>query len=211
MTDPTLDPIRDRMVQALYSELAPAERRALEEEIASDPELRREWDELQEARLLLREGLEPASEGHTGPVAPPTWKRFALGAAAGFAAAACLFAVLLGSGLRIDRSDGGLLVRFGPPPQPTGMAALADAPLTRSEFEYFAASLVDATSARIDDLERRQIEARTVSTRALYDALASNQQRQYHDLVYRLESAIPVRYDPDSLWSNRPSQEGAPK
>jgi hypothetical protein len=211
MSDPTLEPVRDRMVRALYDELPPADRRALEEEIASDPDLRREWDELREARSLLREALEPVSENRTEPTAPPSWRRFALGAAAGFAAAACLFTVLLGSGLRIDRSDGGLLVRFGPPPQPTGMAALADAPLTRAEFEYFAASLVDATSARIDDLERRQIEARTVSTRALYDALASNQQRQYHDLVYRLESSIPVRYDPDSLWSNRPSQEGAPR
>ena len=66
-------------------------------------------------------------------------------------------------------------------------------PLTRAEFELFARDLVQATGARLDTLERRQTESRAEATRALYDALATSQQLQYADLLYRLETAAPVR------------------
>jgi len=50
MTEQPLDGMRDRMVRALYGELPDDERRELEQAIASDEALRRDWQELQEAR-----------------------------------------------------------------------------------------------------------------------------------------------------------------
>jgi len=209
MTDERLDRWRDLMVSALYDELPPDERAELEAELARDPALTVEWRELQSTRAWLQE----AAGGETDTadlevVLPPQpasrtswWQRPAVTAGAGFAAAASLFVALLLAGLRVDATDGGLLVRFASPEPsanavidgaPTGpeVVARGGEPVTREEFARFADLLVQATSSQLDQLERRQSANQVQLVGALYDALAVDQRRQYDDLRTRLDAAM---------------------
>lgn len=211
MTEQPLDGMRDRMVRALYGELPDDERRELEQAMASDETLRRDWQELQEARAML-EVLrdDEARPRHAGslagehpfrlPAERAPWSpgRWALASAAGFMLAVLLGGGLLASGLRVDRTPGGLVVRFGPEggPDPTLQAASTRtvAPdgqeyLTRSEFVAITQALVGATAARFDDLERRQTETQTETAKLLFRALSTRQERQYNDLRTRLDLA----------------------
>jgi anti-sigma factor RsiW len=191
--DPTrLDEWRDRMVAALYDELPESERRRLEAHLEEDPGLRREWDELREARRMLQTLGGDLPSGEVVPIGAPrvggraaVRRRWLLPAAAGFAAAATVFLGLLAAGLRVDRTGDGVLVRFGD--GPAVAAAPTDQLVTRDELEMVAASLVEATAARMQQLESRQAGVQTELTRALYDALAVQQQRQYEDLRFRIE------------------------
>jgi len=107
---------------------------------------------------------------------------------------------LLLAGLRVDATDGGLLVRFASPETatvatdgaPVGpeVVARGGEPVTREEFARFADLLVQATSAQLDDLERRQSASQVQLVGALYDALAVDQRRQYDDLRTRLDAAM---------------------
>ncbi len=128
------------------------------------------------------------------------WRRPAFTAGAGFAAAASLFVALLLAGLRVDATDGGLLVRFAPASDetvatdeaPVGpeVVARGGEPVTREEFARFADLLVQATSAQLGDLERRQSANQVQLVGALYDALSVDQRRQYDDLRTRLDAAM---------------------
>jgi anti-sigma factor RsiW len=225
MIDRPLDEWRDRMVAALYGELDDAGRRELEARIEQDQALRADWQELHQARAALRL-LAQEADGEDAEIRssarPPgrragrvvSFPRVWLASAAGFAAAALLFIGLLLAGLRVDRTPAGVLVGFGEP-RIGGMATAVDGGaasamgsilaserqhLTRAELAAVAELLMNATAARIDDLERRQTSSQVELTRSLYDALAVRQQRQYDDLAtqiqlaaYRLASAN--RYD----------------
>lgn len=187
-----LDEWRDRMVAALYDELPADERQLLEARLESDPGMRREWDELRETRRMLRSLAGDLPEGAVVPFeARPAGggstatRRWLPPAAAGFAAAATVFLCLLAAGLRVDRTGDGVLVRFGGGPPAAPVAA--DQVVTRDELEMVAASLVEATALRMEQLESRQSGVQAELTRALYDALAVQQQRQYEDLRYRIE------------------------
>lgn len=191
-----LDEWRDRMVRALYDELPAEERRRLEERLETDPELGREWHELEEARRLVASlaGDVPAATDLVRSQAPPrtnrrvVWLRRAAAAGVGFAAAATVFVGLLVAGLRVDRTPAGVLVGFGGVPAAAGATASPTSGLvTRRELEAVASSLAVATAARMDDLERRQAGVQTQLTNALYDAIAAQQQRQYQDLRYRID------------------------
>lgn len=198
---------RDLMVAALYDEIDDTERAELERALASDPQLHGEWRELGEARQWLAaaarvaeddEPFEPeAPAGRCGGSRRGWWRP----AMVGFAAAASLFLALLAGGLRVDWTPSGMLVRFGaedPVPaaptdrQPVGheVLAAADRGVTEEEFNRFAEMLVGATSARLDELERRQSAARVELVGQLYDALSVTQQRQYDDLRTRLDAAF---------------------
>jgi anti-sigma factor RsiW len=196
------------MVAALYDELPPDERAELEAELARDPALGREWRELQTTRTWLQEAAGAESDAADVDLVLPAretdsgwWQRPALTAGAGFAAAASLFVVLLLAGLRVDATDGGLLVRFEPatdavtattPDAPVGpeVVARGGEPVTREEFARFADLLVQATSTQLDQLERRQSANQVQLVGALYDALAVDQRRQYDDLRTRLDAAM---------------------
>ncbi len=54
MTDAPLDPNREQMIAALYGELAPEEMEAFLAHLKKDPELEKEWDELQGTRAFLQ-------------------------------------------------------------------------------------------------------------------------------------------------------------
>ncbi len=197
-----LDQWRDRMVAALYGELGPAEKRELEEALAGDETLRRDWEELQQARAALQElagregreveALAPRSALWRRPPVRRGVRRWLLAGGVGFAAAAVLFLGLLVAGLRVDRTPAGLLVRLdGSPAAELEAAAggLGDgrSGVSRAEFADLAQVLMDATAARLDELERRQTGAQVELTQALYDALAVRQERQFDDLRNRID------------------------
>jgi anti-sigma factor RsiW len=197
------------MVAALYDELDDGERRELENRIAEDETLHRDWQELIQAResleLLLRETT--PDDGLTSFEIPQavgrslsnvvSLRHWVLAAGIGFAAAATVFLGLLLGGLRIDRTPAGLLVRFGAS-SPESLAAAIDETsrlaagdryVGRAEFAALAQALLEETTFRIDELERRQQSAQIQLTRSLYEALASRQQRQYTDLANQIQLA----------------------
>ncbi len=54
MTDERpLDPLREKMISALYGELSTEETRRFEEALKNDTDLRAEWDELRGTRNFL--------------------------------------------------------------------------------------------------------------------------------------------------------------
>lgn len=208
MNDRPLDDWRDRMVRALCGELLDDERRELEQAIANDPELVRDWQELREARAILRDLAEdtrrdePTFALPCGSSAPPVarWSpwRAGLAAAAGFVVAALLGGGLLLAGLRVDRTDEGLLVRIGTTASqddalrataPAAIPAASPDTVTRAQLVTVTQALAGVMAARLDDLEKRQVDAQTETARVLFQALASRQQRQLDDLWTRIQVA----------------------
>ena len=211
MTDRPIDPWRETMVAALYGELSDDEMREFETMLEQHEELRQDWQDLLEARAglqrLAREEEEPSfsfrmpsaeAPAEQSSTVVPLWRR-AVASAAGFAAAASIFLVLILAGLRVDRTPDGVLVRFGgtagdtPAASETvdGFAARGgQETLTRAEFAAFADALIGATAARLDELERRQVSSQAEVARALYDALAVQQQRQYDSLTSQIQLAL---------------------
>lgn len=215
MTDRPLDDWRDSMIMALYGELSADRLAKLEARLDEDEVLRREWHELGQTRAVLQRLAEaevrrdavleatppgPSERPRPGRVVP-LW-RWALASAAGVAAAATVFFVLLLAGLRVDSTREGLLVRFGRtggagPVQSVDLATArtggvppAVQPyLTRAEFAGLAQMLMDSTTVRLDELERRQSSVQLEMTQALYEALAVRQQRQYDDLKTQIQLA----------------------
>jgi len=201
MTDRRLDPWRDLMVRALCGELDETERAELDAAIQSQPDLQADWKELEQARAALG-ALAPAT-AETGfefemPPEPESaggqraaWWRWAVASAAGCAAAATGFLILLVAGLRIDRTPEGVLVGFASLPAATAGDAVGDSgtQVTHAELALLAQELIGATSARLDELERRQAGVQSEVARALYGALSERQQLHYDDLRTRLELA----------------------
>jgi anti-sigma factor RsiW len=197
------------MVAALYDELDDDERSELENRIAQDEMLHRDWQELREGREVLQELLgqdvggrfnardvtSGLPDSRISEVTTP--RQWMLAAGIGFAAAATVFLGLLLGGLRIDRTPAGLLVRFGassPESLPTTIdetsrIAAGDRYVNRAEFAALAQALLEETTLRIDELERRQQSSQIQLTRSLYEALASRQQRQYTDLANQIQLA----------------------
>jgi hypothetical protein len=209
MTERPIDPWRETMVAALYGELSDAEMREFETMLEQHEELRQDWQELLEARAglqrLAREDEAPSFSFAQPPFAEeeppkivPLW-RWAVASAAGFAAAASIFLALLVAGLRVDRTPGGVLVRFGGPAAGTAASlqavdgsvpSVGQESITRAEFSALAEALIGATAARLDELERRQVTSQAEVARALYDALAVQQQRQYDNLTSQIQLAL---------------------
>ena len=198
--DKALDPMREKMVAALYGELSTAEMRQFEEILADNEALRAEWDELRGTRRFISvagDGEDETEFSFTLPVELPEqqaghrsggavrspWRRWGA-VAAGFAAAAAIFGALLFSGLRVDRTPGGLFIGFSG----------ATASLTREDFSSFARELVTATDQRLTRMEERRTGEQAVLARGFLEALdvqqqglALHQQRNYEDLRARVE------------------------
>lgn len=208
MNDRPLEDWQDRMVLALCGELPDDERRALEQAIVSDPELARNWQELGEARAMLRDLAEDTRRDEpvftlpprAAELAVPRWQpwRAGLAAAAGFFLAAVLGGGLLIAGLRVDRTDEGLLVRIGRVASqddalrataPAAIPAASPDTVTRAQLVAVTQALAGVVAARLDDLEKRQNDVQTETARVLFQALASRQQRQLDDLWTRIQVA----------------------
>jgi hypothetical protein len=141
MSHENLDPRLEKLVALLYGELPDDEARELQNALASDAELRRTWEELQETREVLAT-LDPVPAPDRPflmdePLAPAPVSRPA-GAGEGLAdrlrgwfgggvarpawAAAALLVVVAGLALadfRVQRIDGGFALRFGDAPAAT--------------------------------------------------------------------------------------------
>ena len=141
MTNGPLDPRIDMMVAALYGELSDDERAQFETQLAQDPQLRAEWDELRGTRKALASWeieetppsfvlMEPtggpsrASVRHRAERSAETWgerlrglltNRGQLGWAV--AAAASFLLVLSWSGFRVQWEGNGIAFRFGDAPR----------------------------------------------------------------------------------------------
>jgi hypothetical protein len=210
MNDRPIDPRREPMVAAMYGELSDDEMREFETMLEQHEELRQDWQELLEARAGLQRlaqeeedqsfsfRMPPDQAQAERPNVVPLW-RWAIASAAGFAAAASIFLVLILAGLRVDRTPDGVLVRFGGTAGEALEASQAvdgyavrggQQTITRAEFAALADALIGATAARLDELERRQVSSQAEVARALYDALAVQQQRQYDDLTSQIQLAL---------------------
>jgi hypothetical protein len=224
MTRPEdLATLRATMVAALYGELSEPERRALMERVAADPALRAEWEELQEAQAWLRraEVAEPVPEFvFLAPAQPETarpatktrsgaWGGWRL-PALGFALATAALLALMVGGLRVDRVDHGLALRWGasPVPTPAGTAmtgiplepsasgrAIEAQPvdrgqgtyLTRTELVAYTQELVRVMGSDLSDYDRRRSGETVYMVREAFDELARRQQQDYERLDARID------------------------
>lgn len=200
MTRPEdLAAVRATMVAALYGELSEPERRALLERIATDPALRAEWDELQEAKALLRraEVAEPVPDFVFLAPTPPAmrarthawsgWRMPALGFAL---ATAALLALMVG-GLRVDRMDHGLALHWGPSPVPvpagTPMAGIPIEPAGSGT----AAEAKPADPGRGSYLTRNELVAYTQElVRVMGSDLTDYDRRRSGETVYMVREAF---------------------
>jgi len=214
--------LRAEMVAALYGELGESERQALMERVAADPALRAEWEELEQARSLLRraEVAEPVPDFvflAPAPVAAPAARTIRTRAwggwrlpALGFAMAAAALLALMVGGLRVDRMDHGLALRWGPAPIPTMTTgpALTGIPLepsvpslaveaqpvqadrgsylTRNELVAYTQELVRVMGTDLTDYDRRRSGETVYMIREAFDELARRQQQDYERLDARI-------------------------
>jgi anti-sigma factor RsiW len=150
MTHEPKDARRERLVAALYGELEPAEQRELERELAGDPALRAEMEELEEARGWLREWKPDEAPPSFTIVAQdrarPMRRTRAAFLAWAFGGATVALSALLIAGLRVDRVDGGVAVRFGEPGGPV-LSAEGPARDTLPVVKTEPAPIVSATQS----------------------------------------------------------------
>ena len=222
MKDTTLDPKRQLLIAALYGELDADGEARFQAAIDEDPVLRAEWDELRETRALLEtaSAAEPAITREFVFVRPPetkaTWRQrfFTFSPAWGFASVACGLVILLGAGLRLDRVDNGLVVRFGqapvpqtqPKPEPvtptrrpeitvpvpvdgdvriTPTSAHA---LTREDLNRSTIRTLEAMSNMVDDAQMEQNHKMAMILGQFYEEMRDEQDRKYRDLRQRVEA-----------------------
>jgi len=163
MSHENLDPRLEKLVALLYGELPDDEARELQAALASDADLRRTWEELQETRevlstleavpapdraFLVEIGEAEAPAPRAVPVsdgegfADRLRRRFGGGASRPLWAAAAILVVVAGLALadfRVQRIDGGFALRFG------------DAPAAPSTIPVREGTLADATDMGIAD------------------------------------------------------------
>src|SRR5215510_3664149 len=194
MKDESLDPKRQTMIAALYGELSAEELATFHALLDEDATLRAEWEELREARALLETATinEPVhapefvfidrSRSETKPKRRFSWLP-AFSPAWGFASVAACLAILMGTGLRMDRMDNGIVLHFGNASVPTitkpdtqtgtspgGQQLRPDVPedggvrikttgqqaVTRDDLNAYSTRILDALTRVVDDSQDRQ-------------------------------------------------------
>jgi anti-sigma factor RsiW len=215
--------LRETMVAALYGELTEAELRGFRDRLAADPALQAEWDELQEARAFLRraEDAEPVPEfvfltpARVGSQSRPRaeragWLRGLRVPTIGLALATATLLALMVGGLRVDREERGLALRWGPPPVPApagpGSAGIPLEPvasgsmpgvpsadsngrtyLTRVELVAYSQELVRLMGSDLNDYDQRRSGETVYMVREAFDELARRQQQDYERLNARID------------------------
>ncbi|MBD3334883.1 MAG: hypothetical protein GF355_05155 [Candidatus Eisenbacteria bacterium] len=236
MNDEHLDPIRERMIAALYGELPEEEEREFRKLLETDETLRAEWEDLQFSRAFLKKAdaaeatpsfvfvspLERPADAEPAQPKPPeenAWTSFwdrllgaVLSPATGLAIVTAALVILVLAGFRVDRVDGGLVFRFGRPPEPVSSSAAPDgaeqsdrsafaepgagvlqpaadpgAYMTRAEFAAYSDDLMRLMAAMMSDYEQRRDGQIAYMMRGFYDELLQRQRRDYEDLDSQLD------------------------
>jgi polyhydroxyalkanoate synthesis regulator phasin len=150
---------REKMVAALYGELSEEEMRDFQARLLEDAALRAEWEELREARAFLQHAeapeespefvfLAPAEAGR--PMRAPRihgWRDWLRLPTVGFALTTAVLLALVVSGLRIDRVEGGLALRWGPSAAPSPDAMRPGSPMAGIPLEPSAGRGAATTGA----------------------------------------------------------------
>jgi len=223
MNDESLDPKRQTMIAALYGELSTEEQARFEVLLSEDATLRAEWEELRETRALLETvtANEPAhtpefvfidrAQKESKPKRRFAWLP-AFSPAWGFAATTACLAILIGAGLRMDRVENGLVLRFGPgpvakpaqeaspqkntspivePPISTSVPprgeTVSQTGVTRDDLNQYSARMLDALTRLVDDSQDRQRKEMADLMGQFYEVMSNEQQRKYQSLVQRMD------------------------
>jgi hypothetical protein len=224
MKEESLDPKRQLLIAALYGELDEETLGQFQALIDEDPVLRAEWEELRETRALLETAVEPAATPEFVFLEPAraaaTPRRFwglpAFSAAWGFASVAACLAILMGAGLRMDRVDNGLILRFGPAPAPKPAATVpavdkpretappfttplpvdgvrgeatsqTGPPVTRDDLNRYSTRMLDAMTHLVDESQDRQRREFAYMMGRFYEEMTDEQQRKYESLRQRVD------------------------
>jgi len=138
---------REKMIAALYGELSEEEMRDFHARLAEDGALRAEWEALHEARAFLQHAEAPEESPEFVFLAPAetgrpmraarirTWHEWLRLPTVGFALTTAVLLALLVSGLRMDRVEGGLALRWGPSPAPSPDARRPSSPMAGIPLE----------------------------------------------------------------------------
>lgn len=141
---------QSRLMDYLYDEMGPDERRDFEEVLQNDPDLKQELDDIQSMRNLLQEDDSEIKPGNLLLIKPDSetskdetsgsakrGKIYTLTAIAAVAAAILLtFSAFSFLNLQVSQTDNGTLISFGtaPPPQQTNEPEQTEAYITEDEF-----------------------------------------------------------------------------
>ena len=140
---------QSRLMDYLYDEMEPEERREFEEILRNDPDLQKELNEMQATRNLLQEDndkikpekllliqpetVQSAEKESPESSGPATF--FVLKTVAAVAAAVLVtVAIFSFANLQITQTDSGTLISFGDSSQPVAEPADAEAFITEDEF-----------------------------------------------------------------------------
>jgi hypothetical protein len=223
MNEETLDPKRQLLVSALYGELDPEGEQRFHALLEQDSALRSEWEELREARILLESATEPPSAPEfvfMEPVradAKPRRRLFGFplfSPAWGFAGVAAGLVILIGAGLRMDRVDNALVLRFGPAPttltsHPVPSSPIATtpqisppvpvdglkieptaelgAPVTRDDLNAYSAGMLQAMSGLMGEAQVQEKRELAYILGQFYEQLRDEQDRKYESLRQRVD------------------------
>lgn len=141
--------LQSKLIDYIYDEMDPGERREFEKILRDDPDLQKELNEMQATRNLLQEDSEeikpekllliqpapehPAEKESSEPSGSATF--FVLKTVAAVAAAILLaVAIFSFTNLQITQTNSGTLISFGASPQPVAEPADAEAFITEDEF-----------------------------------------------------------------------------
>jgi len=226
MKEESLDPKRQTLIAALYGELDAEALEQFQASLEEDPLLRAEWEELREARALLETAAlnEPAHTpefvfiDRSQATAKPKRRLFGrplFSPAWGFASVAACLAILMGAGLRMDRMDNSLVLRFGPapvpktvatptqsvtpsettpqfnPPVPVGggvrVETTAEKAVTRDDLNRYSTRMLDALTQMMGDAQERQRRDMSYLMGRFYEEMADEQDRKYESLRQRVD------------------------
>lgn len=191
---------QSRLMDYLYDEMDPGERRTFEDALRNDPDLKQELDEMQSMQKLLQEDnteIKPDNLLLIKPDSNPSenvrsgaskrGKIYTLSAIAAIAAAILLtFAVSSFMNLQISHTDNGTLISFGsaPLPQETNEPEQTEAYITEDEFydmmnelQKRNSQVMAAALQQTREQHQQQMEDVIQTLTAYYD------QRRQQDLV----------------------------
>lgn len=191
---------QSRLMDYLYDEMDPGERRTFEDALRNDPDLKQELDEMQSMQKLLQEDnteIKPDNLFLIKPDSNPSknvrsgsskrGRIYTLSAIAAIAAAILLtFAVSSFMNLQISHTDNGTLISFGsaPLPQETNEPEQTEAYITEDEFydmmnelQKRNSQVMAAALQQTREQHQQQMEDVIQTLTAYYD------QRRQQDLV----------------------------